>query len=112
MNSRSYSAVGLTRSPEDGDGRLRRPGQPAGPSAVGAADGVERVGGQCPGRPGGCFGEGVDSARGESVEVTPLRVGVALLDARRGPDDRLRADGAEVADDRGRLHDGATADVT
>src|SRR4051812_17497321 len=80
-------------------------------SAVDAADYVDRVGGQGPTRAVRGLSEGVDESRREPVEDAARRVAVALLDAGPGPDDGLRSDGAEVADDRGGLDDGAAADV-
>src|SRR4051794_13137311 len=100
MNNRSYSVERLTGAPR-GAGGLRR----AVRSAVDAMDDVDRVRGQGPARAARCFVEGAHCSCREAVENGPGGVGVALLDARSGSDDRLRPDRAEVADDGGRLDD-------
>src|SRR4051812_11022660 len=106
MNSRSYSAVRLTWAPEVWGGR--RPGEG---SAIDAADHVHRVRGQRPARAPGSVDQAVHACGGEPVEDAARGVDVALLDAGAGTDDRLVAHAAPIADDRGRLHDGAAADV-
>src|SRR3954464_3914164 len=111
MNSRSYSAVRVMRTPEGGPvGSVDR-GRRAGLSAIDAADDLDGVGGQCPsGAARGCS-EAVDRPGGEPVEHAARRVAVALLDAGAGADDGLLAHPAPVADDRGGPEHAAPAPV-
>src|SRR4051812_25054454 len=99
MNNRSYSAVRLTSSP--GSGRDQRSTRWMMSTACG---------GRAPARAAQVQRRGSPPLGREAVENGPGRVGVALLDARSGPDDRLRPDSAEVADDGGRFDDRASAD--